>query len=113
MDEELLYIRSENLKRIEKEFWIDNYGLIHKFKGDIDIDYVSIHYQIANELFPNLTNPEKHIEELGYIKVGSIVYHGCIMEKEPSSDQVNTMIDLGLIKRLYVNRNGYYEKYSD
>lgn len=111
LDDEIPMARSRNLKRVEKEYWIDTYGLIHKFKGDLDQDYVSLHCEIVSDLFPNELRPEKYVEDLGWIKVGSTVYSCPVAEKEPTQDQVNTLLDLGLLNRLEINRGGYYIKF--
>ena len=47
-----------NKPRVDKEYWIDTEGIIHKFKGDLEDEYVSIHYEIVYNLFPNINNPE-------------------------------------------------------
>ena len=40
----------------------------------MDSEYVSFHYEIVEEIFPEKSNPEKHVEDLGWIKIGSRVY---------------------------------------
>lgn len=111
MEDEIVMIRKSNLKRVEREFWIDTYGKIHRFKGDLDSEYVSFHYEIVEEIFPEKSNPEKHVEDLGWIKIGSRVYGGAVMEKEPNQDQINKLMDLGLLEKLHINREGYYIKF--
>ena len=94
-----------------QQYWIDRKGNIHKFKGDMSKEYVSLHYQIAQKLFPTKENPEKHLEVEGWIKVGSLVYNHPIIYKLPSQPQIDILFDLDLLNRLFIEENGYFKKY--
>ena len=45
MDKE--YNIKTNTERVDKEYWIDTEGHIHKFNGDLSEEYVSLHYVIC------------------------------------------------------------------
>ncbi|MFW5847729.1 MAG: hypothetical protein ACOCVF_02305 [bacterium] len=100
-----------NLNKINKEFWIDRSGKIHKFKGDITVDgYVSFHSEIASRLFPQSNRATDILFNLGWVMVGSTVYHIPIIHKKPTQSQINTLDKLGLFDELHILDNGYYVK---
>lgn len=111
MDKE--YNIKTNTERVDNEYWIDTEGHIHKFNGDLSEEYVSLHYVIVYNLFPNNPNPEKYVESIGWIKVGSTIYSGPITYVAPNESQINTLYDLGLLKKLEIENNGFFEKYWD
>ena len=46
-------------------------------------------------LFPNNPNPEKYVESIGWIKVGSTIYSSPVTYVAPNESQINTLYDLG------------------
>ena len=107
------YNRKENSERKKKEFWIDTYGKIHKFKGDLSQEYTSLHAEIVYSLFPDKLRPEKYVDDLGWVKVASVVYGVPICYREPTQAQMNTLFDLGLFEKLHIEKNGYFVKNAD
>lgn len=109
------YNIENNQKRKQREYWIDRRGKIHKFQGDMTLNYTSIHYEIARRLYPESNRPTDILMELGWVLVGSTVYSHPIMNKPPSQSQINKLDKLGLFRFLSVMNNGSYisfEKYQ-
>jgi len=102
-----------NKERKQKEYWIDRFGKIHKFKGDLSKEYASLHSEIATQLYPESNRPTDILMNLGWIMVGSTVYSHPIIHKVPSQAQINKLDKLGLYKWLTFKHNGYYINYND
>lgn len=102
-----------NTKRVDSEFWIDRTGKCHKFTGDLSEQYTSFHSEIAQNLYPDSNRPTDILMGLGWILVGSTVYHHPIIDKKPSQAQINKLSELDLYKTLTILDNGYYVYYSD
>jgi hypothetical protein len=99
MEEWEIGIKNQELEfskeRIEKEFWIDAEGQIHRWKGDIEetSDLLSLHHAIAATI-NHSKYPEDVLYDMGWIAIGSAAY-GNRIKGEPSQAQINTMFDLG------------------
>lgn len=111
-NEELEFNRKYNQERVDTQYFIDLKGKIHRYKGSIDEDITSMHYRIAKQAFPELEYPEDHVKKLGWILVGSTVYHTPIIHKKPTQAQINTLYDLKLYSMLCFAHKGYYENYE-
>ena len=111
LDERTLRTLNRNKIDVDKQFWIDTYGKIYKYTGDLSVYIVSFHSEIANELFPDVPNPGRYIEKLGWILVGSTVYSSPIITKKPTQSQINVLDQLGLLNKLCILDNGYYVNY--
>jgi len=49
------------------QYFIDIFGKAHNFKGSLK-DVVSIHYEIAKQLYPNVKNPDDFVmDSLGWV----------------------------------------------
>ena len=81
-----MYLKINKHKR-ENEYFIDRYGKIHKYGGDLNNEIISFHYEIAHYLCP-------------------------ICDLEPSQSQINTLDKLELLKYLLVAREGCYKNYN-
>lgn len=107
--------KSENYKynkeRQKQQFYIDREGNVHRYMGDLSEEIISFHYQIAKSFFQESDNPEEVLRKLGWILVGSTVYHAPIIHKKPSQAQINRLFDLGLYNNLTFLHNGYYINY--
>jgi hypothetical protein len=93
------------IDRLQEQYFIDLQGNVHKYtlKEGEDIEEIySIHLHIAEDLFPNVHNPDDYVCRLGWITIGSSVYSTPVCEKEPTQAQINTMFTLGLLNRLCV-----------
>lgn len=106
------YIIEQNKKRIEYQYWIDRAGKVHKFNGDLTCTYVSLHSEIASELYPESNRPTDILMNLGWIMVGSTVYSHPIIHKKPSQAQINKLDELELYDSLTFQYNGYYIPYN-
>ena len=102
-----------NKVTVDKQFWIDPYGKVHKYTGDLSVDIISFHYEIAHNLFPDISNPCRYLENLGWILIGSTVYHSPIINKRPTQSQINSLDQLGLLNKLCILDNGYYINYIE
>lgn len=111
--EERQEIFDNNSKRIKKEYFINPLGKVIKFKGDLYEEYVSLHYEIAEECFPDMKNPEDYMMNTGWVLIGSSVYSHPIIHIEPTQAQLNTLDKLGLLDRLTILKGKYYEKYME
>ena len=88
-----------NKEKEKTHFWINTYGECVYFSNyDSEIGYPSFHYEIACREFPNEKDPEDKLMDLGWIKVGSVVYHVPYSIKEPTQAQIDTLFDLKLLK---------------
>lgn len=96
--------------RKENQYWIDPTGAEHRFIGDAE-NIVSIHYEIANSLFPNTNRPDDILITKGWVLVGSSVYDSPIIHKEPSQGQIDTLHDKGLLNKLCFLKDGFYLNY--
>jgi hypothetical protein len=84
-------------ERLEDQFWIDTFGKIHKLKihPRYTFEMASIHYEIAKRIVGRkINNPQKHLENLGWIVVGSSTGSNHTL-KEPTQAQLNTLIECG------------------
>ena len=100
-----------NKERQEKQFYIDREGIVRKYEGDLNDEIISIHYRIAKSFFSQSDNPEEVLRKLGWILVGSTVYHAPIIHKKPSQAQINKLFELDLYNSLTFLHNGYYVNY--
>jgi hypothetical protein len=92
-----------NKERIDKQFFIDKKGIVHKYKGSMYAEITSMHYHIAQKLFPKIVypkSPDDYVMSLGWILVGSSVYHCPIIHKKPTDLQIKTLKDLDLFDYL-------------
>ena len=104
-----------NLKRVSKEFYIDRLGNVHKYKGSLKDDIISMHYHIAHKLFPKLDYPDDHVMKLGWILCGSTVYHCPIIHIKPTVAQIQKLRDLDLYMKLcflYIDTYASYNKFG-
>ena len=103
---------SYNQERVKTQFFIDTYGKIHRYKGEVSGEQViSYHYQIAKTLYPELNHPDDFLKSLGWVLVGSTVYKDPFCDKIPTQAQINTLDRLDLLSRFMVLENGYYLNY--
>lgn len=103
-----------NLKRIDKQYFIDRRGKVHKYKGNIEDEICSIHNRIADDLFPKVMgNAQDYIMQRGWILIGSCVYSTPISKKKPTQAQINKLFDLGLYEKLCVLLDGFYRNFKD
>lgn len=95
-------------ERIQKEYWINIDGKIIRYKGSLRNadNYPSLHYEIAEQLYPNIEDPDDYLYNLGWISMGSAC--GRKISKEPSQAQINTLFDLGF-RRLREDNGTLYE----
>lgn len=99
-----------NMERVDKQFYIDRHGKVHKYLGDMYEEVVSIHSEIAYSLYPDMRDPAKYLMECGWILVGSSVYNCPIIDQEPSDAQLDTLEKLGLYERCCIKVGEYYPK---
>ena len=99
-------------KCVDAQFFIDRRGRIHKYKGDMMEELISIHYEIADALFPGMGYPDDHLMKLGWVMVGSSVHSMPIIHKEASQSQLDTLFDLGKLDRLTILDGNYYINYN-
>lgn len=92
--------KSFNKTRVEEQFWISRTGRILKYKGDLNKEISSLHYEIAIKILPYSKNPEDLLLRQGCIKIGSYVGGVVKFEKQPSQAQINTMDKLGFLHHL-------------
>lgn len=109
MEEDDMY--EFNKERLDEQYFIDREGKSHKFKGDLHGEYVSIHYEIANALYPNVPDSDDYLMKLGWVMMGSSAYTQPVIHIKPSQAQINVLGELGKLERLGVLENGYYEKF--
>jgi hypothetical protein len=104
-----------NTERREIEFWIARDGKVHKYNGPLDEEIVSMHSEIANELFPNHPRPKDMMMKTGWLMMGSVVYSTPIIDIAPSQAQLNTLFELDewQFKRFCFLHNGYYLNYEE
>lgn len=97
-------------ERKEKQFWIDPTGEIFKYTKPLEDteDIVSMHYEIAHKLFPNVASPDDYLIALGWIMVGSSVYNCPIIHRKPKQAQLDVLHDLDLYDKLcFLYKNSY------
>lgn len=84
-------------KRHERQYWIDPYGEIHKWNGTEEEakDIISLHYEIAHQLYPEAKYPDDILYDLGWIAV-SVTNFGTIIKQELTSEQIETCIAVGI-----------------
>ena len=101
--------------RVNEEYFIDPFGKIYKYKGDDDLEeIISLHYEIAAEIYPNEKYPDDKLMKLGWLQIGSSCYNSPIMHKLPTQAQINTMDLQGeRLDRLCILIDGYYVKFKD
>ncbi len=102
----------QNTKRAKTQYFIDRRGKVHKYKGDMEREMVSVHYQIAHALYPDSERPVDILMNLGWIMVGSSCYHAPIIHKKPTQAQINKLDSLGLYLRLTFLHDGRYVNYD-
>ncbi len=100
-------------KRVDTQFFIDRRGRIHKYKGDMMEEVVSIHYKIADVLYPGMDYPDDHLMKLGWVMMGSSVYSTPITHKKVSQSQLDTLFDLGKLDRLTILDCSHYVSYKN
>ena len=84
-------------ERVEKEYFIDTNGKIHKWKGSLKElhEYCSTHWLIASKIMGNESrNVDDCLFNLGWIKVGSACGNFLQIKNEPTQAQINTLFDL-------------------
>jgi len=59
-------------QKIEREYWIDLYGKSHKYKGQ-NFNIRSVHYEIADALYPESDDPKTDLFKLGWVCIGHTV----------------------------------------
>lgn len=88
-----------NTDRVLKQFFIDRDGVIRRYTGDLKKNIISMHYQIASDLFPDIKypqSPDDHVYKvLGWILCGSTVYNTPICYRKPTAKQLQALRDLG------------------
>ena len=89
-----------NKERRQKQYWIDRLGEIHKFEGDLSLEYTSLHNEIAAQFYPESNRPTDILMDLGWVMVGSVVHPRPIIHKEPSQAQINKLFELDLYQWL-------------
>lgn len=97
-----------NKERVENEYWIDRLGKIHKFEGDLGLEYSSFHSEIASMLYPDSNRPTDILMDLGWIMVGSTVYVNPIIHGIPNQAQINKLDKIGLYEYLSFKHQGHY-----
>lgn len=107
-----MYIR-QNKERIDVQFYIDRYGKVHKYCGPMDVSIVSMHYEIASAVYPHSDRPTDILDRLGWVMVGSTVYHCPIISKKATNRQIRTLEKLGLYDWLHTSHKGYLYPYKD
>jgi len=112
-DQEREEIYKDNLERQQKEFFIDRDGNIIRYTGDMYEEIISMHNEIAAQVFPNDQYAEDKLMKLGYVMVGSTVYTSPIIEIKPSYKQIKTLINNNLYNRFCILMNGYYVNYEE
>lgn len=90
-------VKEMHLEMIDKMYWIDIVGKLHKYKGDWNFSELgsSLHYLIADALFPDVENPEDYLYDLNWIAIGSDVY-GNRIKHPPNQAQINRLDKLGI-----------------
>lgn len=100
---------------IDSQFFIDPEGKVCKYiVGDDDVEeIISVHAAIAEQLFGhlNIDDPETYMMDLGWILVGSCVYHQPIIHKYPTQAQINTLDALNLYNKLAFLHNNHYPNF--
>lgn len=110
--EERQEIYNDNIIRRDEQYYIDQFGKIRKFEGDLYEEYISYHLEIAEQEFPDKLNAEDYIKiTLNWVMIGSTVYSTPILETKPNQAQINTLYNLGLLERLCISHKGYYVNY--
>ena len=97
-----------NTNRQKNEFFIDRYGKVIKYTGDLDRDICSIHSEIASQIYPDAKYPSDVLMKRGWVMVGSSVYSTPIINIKPTQSQLNTIDKLGLYDRLHFSHEGFY-----
>lgn len=100
-----------NTKRVKTQYFIDTYGKVQMYDGELNERITSIHYRIAVNLFPEIKDPDDYIMKIGWVMVGSTVYNTPICKKIPTQSQINKLDQLGLLKDLCVSYGEYYYNY--
>ncbi len=101
-----------NKERQENQYYIDREGNVHKYLGDLNEEIISIHYLIAKSFFQESRDPEVVLRRLGWVLVGSTVYHHPIINKKPSQAQINKLYELNLYDKLCFEHKGHYVNYD-
>lgn len=102
-----------NKNRIDKQFFIDRDGVIRKYTGDLKDRIISMHYRIADDLFPGMDYPDDYVcKKLGWILCGSTVYNTPICYKKPNATQIKTLIDLDMYSYLCFPYKGNMVRYN-
>jgi len=83
--------------RVEKEYFIDPNGKIHKWKGSLRelYEWCSTHALIAHTITGMESGAAKdYLVKLNWIIVGSACGNFLQIENEPTQAQINTLFDL-------------------
>lgn len=102
-----------NSERVDTQFWIDTFGKVHKYTGDMTVEIASMHGEIARRLYPDSIRPTDILKTLGWIIIGSTAYGGAVIEKRPTTKQIRTLHRLNLYDILTFPHNGYYVNYDE
>jgi hypothetical protein len=90
-------------ERIEKEYWIDCFGKIHKYEGELNENLFSLHNEIAEKFYPKSTDPMDILLRLGWIRIGSVADSSKVkISKLPTQAQINTLDKLGIYEYLTI-----------
>jgi hypothetical protein len=94
-----------NKKRVENQFFIDTFGNIVNYTGDISKLQKddSIHYIIAENNFPSIVQPKDYVVKvLGWVTVGCNL-HGVTVYKSLTELQITALYNIGItnVKSLY------------
>ena len=102
-------------ERIEKQYFIDRKGICHKWKGTAkeSKEYTSLHYGIAEQLFPDMDYPDDYLMKEGWVMMGSSCYTQPVMHCMPTQAQIDTLFDLGRLDRLGILHDGWYLSMKD
>lgn len=85
-------------ERVEKEYFIDPNGKIHKWKGSLKElhEWCSTHALIAHTITGIESGAAKdYLVKLNWLMVGSACGNFLQIENEPTQAQINTLFDLG------------------
>ena len=102
-----------NKKRQKNEFFINRYGKVIKYNGDLTGEICSFHSEIASQVFPNTDYASDTLMKLGWVMVGSSAYSTPIINKKPTQAQINKLDKLGLYDILHFSHEGFYINWKE
>lgn len=104
---------SSVVEDINQQYYIDTLGNEHKYLGCVTDEIISMHFEIAKSIYPNIDYPDDKLMELGWIKIGCSAHHTPMIDIEPTQAQINKMDKLNLLKFLEIKTNGVYKKWQN